>query len=101
MQYSSRYALTLFFPPTAAALFEAQIDWIARYVDRAEDDAIVYVGHDSAKRRGAPATAAAGGAAASSAEAPPVSLIVHTSVPYGLKRLKEGASEAPGGGAEE
>jgi renalase len=86
VQYSSRYALTLFFPPAAASAFSAQIDWVARYVQKAEDDAIVYIGHDSAKRLGG--TADAGGAAAA-----PVSLIVHTYVPYGLKRIAAGATE--------
>ena len=73
VQYSSRYALTLFFPPTTAAAFAANIDWAARYVTKAEDDAIVYISHDSAKRgdsKGAP------------------SLVVHTSVPYGLHHIK-------------
>lgn len=32
VQYSSRYALTLFFPPPAAKTFEANADWVARYV---------------------------------------------------------------------
>jgi predicted NAD/FAD-dependent oxidoreductase len=54
---------------------------VAKYVTKAEDDSIVYVGHDSAKRH---AHAASG----------PVSLIVHTSVPYGIKGVREGRPDA-------
>ena len=79
IQYSSRYALTLFFPPSAASTFASEIDWVARYITKDEDDAIVYLGHDSAKRAAPAAT--------------PVSLIIHTSVPYGIRLIKEGAAE--------
>ena len=79
VQYSSRYALTLFYPASAAAVFAAHIDWAARYVGKADDDAIVYLAHDSAKRGGED-----GGA---------VSLVVHTSVPYGIRALKAAEPE--------
>ena len=88
IQYSSRYALTLFFAPAAAARFASEIDWVSRYITKDEDDAIVYLGHDSAKR------ASGRSAAADDATTELMSLIVHTSVPYGIKRLKEGAAEA-------
>ena len=82
LQYSSRYALSLFFTPAARPAFATEIDWVARYVSKEEDDALVYLGYDSAKRRGAEAV-----------EAEPVSMIVHTSVPYGLRKLKERADD--------
>lgn len=96
VQYSSRYALTLFFPSSSAAAFAEHADWVARYITKDEDDAIVYLGYDSAKRLGGPAEVAAAAAApqsASSADAAPLSLIVHSSVPYGIKNLKAAASE--------
>jgi predicted NAD/FAD-dependent oxidoreductase len=83
VQYSKRYALILLFPPAAAAHFDASIGWASRYVDKAADDALVYLAYDSAKRRGA---------ARDPAEA--VSLVAHTSVPYGLRTLASGASES-------
>ena len=76
LQYSSRYALSLFFEPSSAGSFASNIDWVARYINREEDDALVYLAHDSAKRQ------------AETQAADPVSLIAHTSVPYGLKHLK-------------
>ena len=79
VQYSSRYALTLFFPPVAREAFAANIDWVSRYVDKAEDDAIVYVAHDSAKR---------GDAAGA------VSLVVHTGVPYGIRAMLKSRTPA-------
>ena len=108
MQYSARYALTLFFPPAAAPTFAAEIDWVSRYVAKEEDDALVYLCHDSAKRGGAPGGAAipntgeVGVVEASEVGlgggigAPPslVSLVAHTSVPYGIKTLQAGTSEA-------
>ena len=83
VQYSARYALTLFFPPAAAATFASKIDWVSRYVAKEEDDALVYLCHDSAKRGGGPSGA------------PPslVSLVAHTSVPYGLKTMQASTSE--------
>ena len=83
IQYSSRYALTMFFPPEVSATFSSEIDWIARYITKAEDDAIVYLGHDSAKRQ----QGDHGGSASL------VSLIVHTSVPYGLKKIGANAGD--------
>lgn len=82
VQYSSRYALTLFFPPAAAASFAAELDWVSRYVAKEDDDALVYLCHDSAKRGGAPGGGPAGD--------PPglVSLVAHTSVPYGIRTLQ-------------
>ena len=88
LQYSSRYALSLFFPPSAASTFGAEIDWVARYISKEEDDALVYIGHDSAKRSGG-----GGGGGGGDAEGV-VSLIAHTSVPYGIKQLKQGAAES-------
>lgn len=83
VQYSRRYALTLLFPPSQAAHFKESIDWIARYVDKKEDDALVYVAYDRAKRRGLEAV---------SDEA--ISLVAHTSVPYGLRTMGAGTPEA-------
>ena len=120
VQYSSRYALTLFFPPAAAKTFEANADWVARYVAKdvrdlrrsrappdlhsdqgrgaadnrlstprplllllappcQEDDALVYLSHDSAKRGDA------GGLP---------SLVAHSSVPYGIRTMQSGTPEA-------
>ena len=88
VQYSSRYALTLFFPPTAASTFADEIDWVARYINKAEDDAIVYLGYDAAKRSGSSAhVAAAAATEKTTSPSPSVSLIVHSSVPYALQRL--------------
>ena len=80
IQYSSRYALSLFFPPSAIQSFTDEIDWVAKYVNKEEDDALVYLCHDSAKRQGGAGSM--------------VSLIAHTSVPYGLKHIAAGAREA-------
>lgn len=82
LQYSSRYALSLFFSPAASSTFDANIDWVARYINKDEDDALVYIAYDSAKR---------GGGAPAATE--PASLIAHTSVPYGIKNLKAGTAE--------
>ena len=32
VQYSARYALTLFFPPSMGAIFAEHADWVAKYV---------------------------------------------------------------------
>lgn len=88
IQYSSRYALTLFFAPSALETFAREIDWVARYVSKEEDDALVYLCHDSAKR------ASGDGGDGASGGTGLVSLIAHTSVPYGIRRIvKEGAAE--------
>eukprot|EP00900_Chrysochromulina_parva_P007123 jgi/Chrpa1/16411/Chrysochromulina_OHIO_Genome00020576-RA len=80
VEYSARYALTLFFPPSAAPLFGANLDWISKYVTKAEDDALVYLSVDWAKRGGAPTEA--------------ISLVAHSSVPYGVRMMAAGTSEA-------
>jgi predicted NAD/FAD-dependent oxidoreductase len=80
VEYSARYALTLFFPPAAAPLFGANLDWISKYVTKAEDDALVYLSVDWAKRGGAPTEA--------------ISLVAHSSVPYGVRMMAAGTSEA-------
>ena len=85
VQYSSRFALSLFFPPSAREVLSAHADWVARYVAKEEDDALVYIGWDSAKRAARP-------------DEPP-SLIVHTSVPYGIRILKRRGSGGAGGEA--
>ena len=96
MQYSARYALTLFFPPAAAATFAAEVDWVSRYVAKEDDDALVYLCHDSAKRGGAPGGAPGDAPGGGPGGAPPslISLVAHTSVPYGIKTLQAGVSEA-------
>ena len=67
----------------------------SRYISKEEDDALVYIGHDSAKRSGG-GDAAGGDAAGNGGDAGAgvVSLIAHTSVPYGIKQLKQGAPES-------
>ena len=80
VEYSARFALTLYFPPSAAPLFGANLDWISKYVTKAEDDALVYLSLDWAKRGGAPTEA--------------VSIVAHSSVPYGMRTMAAGTSEA-------
>ncbi|KAL1522037.1 hypothetical protein AB1Y20_021682 [Prymnesium parvum] len=72
LQYSSRYAISLFFPPEVRSLFDANLQWTAKYVPKEEDDALVYICYDSAKRAQHDGV---------------VSLMAHTSVPYGLHHL--------------
>ncbi|XP_044034905.1 renalase isoform X1 [Siniperca chuatsi] len=68
--YSSRFAVALFFPPDVVFSFP----WAARYVP--DNPCIRYIAADSRKRN---------------ADAPGrgPSLVVHTSVPFGLKHLEE------------
>ena len=40
LQYSARYALSLFFAPEHAGLFSANLDWVAKYVSKDEDDGV-------------------------------------------------------------
>ncbi|KAG8463200.1 hypothetical protein KFE25_011197 [Diacronema lutheri] len=75
VQYSSRYALALFYAPDdeRAAAFFAQLPWTCKYVPKEEDDAVVFLSKCAAKR---------------DASEPP-SLVVHSSVPFALSKLKE------------
>jgi predicted NAD/FAD-dependent oxidoreductase len=74
LQYSSRYALSLFFDTSAAQVFAIEVDWVVSYVEN--DPTLVFFSLDSAKR----------GAAG------PPTLVAHSSVPFGLKRA---ASKSP------
>ncbi|KAL3896865.1 MAG: hypothetical protein SGPRY_013178 [Prymnesium sp.] len=76
LEYSSRYAISLFFPAEERNIFDSSISWTAKYINKEEDDALVYVCYDS-KKRGQREGA--------------VSLMAHTSVPYGLRQLKAAA----------
>ncbi|XP_049916448.1 renalase isoform X1 [Epinephelus moara] len=68
--YSSRFAVALFFPPDTVFSFS----WAARYVT--DNTCICYIAADSRKRN---------------ADAPGCgpSLVVHTSVPFGLEHLEK------------
>jgi len=79
IEYSKRYALALAWPADTRPLFSASADYVSRYVDPDEDDAIVYVAIDSARRAD---------------HVGPVSLTVHSSVPYGLRMMGSGADDA-------
>lgn len=68
--YSSRFALALFFPPDVVFSFP----WAARYVT--DNPCICYVAADSCKRN-----------ADTPGRGP--SLVVHTSVPFGLEHLEK------------
>lgn len=83
LQYSSRYALSLFFSAEHAPLFAEKLPWIARYVNRNEDDTLVFLSHDAAKRD-----------PGSSGGRNPPTLLAHSSVPFGLARIREGTSDA-------
>lgn len=74
VMYSSRFALALFFPPGVVFSFP----WAARYVSN--NPCICYIAADSRKRN---------------ADCPDrgPSLIVHTSVPFGLEHLEEDKEE--------
>lgn len=76
LQFSSRYALSLFFDAPAAQAFEQNIDWVASYPEG--DPTIVFLSLDSAKR---------------GASTPPT-LLAHSSVPFGLKHVKAGSPES-------
>lgn len=97
VRYSSRFALGLFFPPEVVFSFS----WSARYV--ADSNIIRYIAADSRKRN-------AGPSAWPSAPTPPLSiaivtlicpdvpgrgpsLVVHTSVPFGLEHLEKDKEE--------
>ncbi|KAM9700117.1 renalase, partial [Menidia menidia] len=73
VRFSSRFALALFFPPAA----DLCLPWVARYVS---DSILRYVAVDNRKR---------------GAEPPGVgpSLVVHTSVPFGLEHLERDKEE--------
>ena len=77
VEFSARYALSCFYGAEAAPVFARELDWVSRYVPKDEDDALVFLSHDSAKR----------GAAT------PPSLLAHTSVPFGLKHLRAGTPD--------
>lgn len=75
LQYSSRYALSLFFDSSAAQSFADKIDWVASYPEG--DPILVFLSLDSAKRgtTGAP------------------TLLAHSSVPFGLQNVQSGTSD--------
>ena len=77
VEFSARYALSCFYGTESAPIFARELDWVSRYVPKDEDDALVFLSHDSAKR---------------SAATPP-SLLAHTSVPFGLKHLRAGTPD--------
>ena len=103
VEYSARFALALFFHPDAASVFASHIDWTAKYVSKEEDDALVYIAIDSAKRASrtttpdpppAPQTSSGtDGAADGTGNGEANSLIAHTSVPFGLRTFAAGTSE--------
>jgi len=72
VEYSARYAMSLFFSERHRQELDALVPYVAKYVSREEDNRLVFVSYDSAKRqtRGAP------------------SLLVHSSVPFGLARMR-------------
>uniref|UniRef100_UPI003AAA9EC8 renalase n=1 Tax=Centroberyx gerrardi TaxID=166262 RepID=UPI003AAA9EC8 len=69
--YSSRFALALFFGPDVVL----DVSWAVRYVSQSESSCIRYIAVDSRKRN-----------AAAPGRGP--SLVVHTSVPFGLQHLE-------------
>eukprot|EP01138_Halocafeteria_seosinensis_P008135 gb/GECG01008315.1/.p1 GENE.gb/GECG01008315.1/~~gb/GECG01008315.1/.p1 ORF type:complete len:411 (+),score=55.42 gb/GECG01008315.1/:1-1233(+) len=73
--YTSRYALGLYFDASQTNAIESTIPECGKFVPQEEDDVIRFVSFDSKKR------------GSSSSESP--SLVVHTSVPYGISRLEE------------
>jgi len=77
VQYSSRYALSLFFQPHDAELFAQRCPWVAKYVTKEEDERLVFISHDSAKRGASPAP----------------TLLVHSSVPYGIRQQRAKTEE--------
>lgn len=79
VEYSSRYAISLLFAPEYRALFDDKIRWVAKYIQKEEDDALVYIGYDSAKREQREGV---------------VSLMAHTSVPYGLRNLRSSTEDS-------
>lgn len=72
VQYSSRYALSLFFSEEHRQELDLLLPYVAKYVRKDEDDRLVFISYDSAKRQasGAP------------------SILVHSSVPYGIRSMK-------------
>jgi predicted NAD/FAD-dependent oxidoreductase len=84
VQYSSRYALALFWrrEDAPAAAFFRELPWACRYVSRDEDPDLVFLSA-CASKRGVGARAGAG----ADEHAEPPSLLVHSSVPFALKRM--------------
>lgn len=68
VNYSSRYALALFYPPGVMP----ELPWRARYEQ--EDECIRWISIDNRKRQNEAACSA---------------LVVHTSVPFGIKHLED------------
>eukprot|EP00656_Telonema_subtile_P031598 TRINITY_DN34570_c0_g1_i1.p1 TRINITY_DN34570_c0_g1~~TRINITY_DN34570_c0_g1_i1.p1 ORF type:complete len:373 (+),score=89.25 TRINITY_DN34570_c0_g1_i1:112-1230(+) len=79
VQYSSRWAAALYYPPEAWGVLE-QLPWAAKYVSKEEDDALVFISFESRKR-----------GASSEAGGPGPVLVAHTSVPWGLRHMQDDA----------
>lgn len=71
VQYSSRWALALYYPHAEWERLE-KLEWAAKYVSKQEDDALVFVAFESRKR----------GFSGVNPEGPV--LVAHSSVPWGL-----------------
>ena len=98
VSYSSRYVAAIHYGPDAwpAILKDTQEGggWSARYVG-SEDDAVVFISIDSAKRKGGDVRSAAE-AGSGSAEGP--SVLVHGAVPWTIEQLREGRTHEVRGG---
>merc|ERR1711871_1188440 len=77
VQYSSRYAMGLYYPPEVWPVLEA-LPWAARYIRKEEDDVLVFISFESRKRGFSQEEGGPGPA-----------VVLHSSVPWGLKHLED------------
>lgn len=72
VEYSQRFAVAFLFDASIAQRVEA-LGWTARYVSKDEDDVVRFLCWDNLKEK----------------KAEPVTLLVHTSVPYGMTHMDD------------
>ncbi|KAJ1618468.1 hypothetical protein T492DRAFT_1092239 [Pavlovales sp. CCMP2436] len=80
VQYSSRYAASYFYSldDAAAKAYFEQLPWASRYVGKEEDPDLVFISLCAAKR--------------GRTDAEPPSVLVHSSVPFALRRMDSAAT---------
>ncbi|KAF1325817.1 hypothetical protein FI667_g8919, partial [Globisporangium splendens] len=74
VQYSQRFALAYLFNAEIASQVQ-ELGWTSKYVSKEEDDVVRYLCWDNLKKQG------------SAGEKPHFTLLVHTSVPFGVKNM--------------
>lgn len=75
VQYSQRFALAYLFDAKIAKQVQ-ELGWTSKYVSSDEDDVVRYLCWDNLKKQ-----------SSAGVESPHFSLLVHTSVPFGVKHM--------------